>query len=159
MGGKKECLRGDRRLRPLIPPAGVVPRTKIAEILRFIDQVSQKYQMTICNIFHAGDGNLHPAILFDARDPAEVEKVHAAGREIVQRCVELGGTLTGEHGIGMEKNELMPMLFNDDDLDVMSRLRQAFNPQDLFNPRKIFPTPRSCREGVMSRQPAVESTA
>ena len=155
--GRKNAFAAIGRLAPsYYTQDGVVPRTKIAEVLRFIDQVSQKYQMKICNIFHAGDGNLHPAILFDSRDPAQLEKVHAAGREILTRCVELGGTLTGEHGIGMEKNELMPVLFTDDDLEVMAHVRNAFNPHGLFNPQKILPTPRSCREGVMSRQPVQE---
>lgn len=157
--GRKNAFAAIGRLAPsYYTQDGVVPRTKIAEVLRFIDGVAQKYQLTICNVFHAGDGNLHPAILFDVRDPAQVEKVRQAGREILRHCVELGGSLTGEHGIGMEKNELMPSLFTGDDLEIMRRLRSALNPHDLFNPQKIFPTPRSCREGVMSRQPAAETT-
>jgi glycolate dehydrogenase FAD-linked subunit len=156
--GRKNAFAAIGRLAPsYYTQDGVVPRSKIAEILRFIEQVAEKYQMKICNVFHAGDGNLHPAILFDLRDPVQVEKVHAAGSEILTRCVELGGTLTGEHGIGMEKNELMPILFTDDDLEVMASVRNAFNPHDLFNPQKILPTPRSCREGVMSRQPVHEA--
>ena len=152
--GRKNAFAAIGRLAPsYYTQDGVVPRTKIAEVLHFIEGIADKYQMKICNIFHAGDGNLHPAILFDLRDPRQVEQVHAAGREILTRCVELGGTLTGEHGIGMEKNELMPVLFNDDDLEVMARLRNAFNPQGLFNPQKIFPAPRGCREGVMSQHP------
>ncbi len=158
--GRKNAFAAIGRLAPsYYTQDGVVPRTKIAEVLRFIDQVSQRYQMKICNIFHAGDGNLHPAILFDSRDSAQVEKVHAAGREILTRCVELGGTLTGEHGIGMEKNELMPVLFTDADLEVMSRFRNAFNPGGLFNPQKLFPTPRGCREGVVSRDRIPGSTS
>ena len=157
--GRKNAFAAIGRLAPsYYTQDGVVPRTKIAEVLRFIDQVAQKYGMTICNVFHAGDGNLHPAILFDSRDPVQMEKVHDAGREILTRCVELGGTLTGEHGIGMEKNELMPVLFTDADLEVMSRFRNAFNPAGLFNPQKLFPTPRGCREGLTSRERIPGST-
>ncbi len=141
----------------------VVPRTKIAEVLRFIDGVSQKQQQRIANIFHAGDGNLHPAILFDLRDPAQVDRTHQAGWDICAQCIKLGGTITGEHGVGMEKNELMSLLFTDDDLAVMKRLHDAFNPDGMMNPEKVFPMTRGCREGVSSSvrpepvsQPVVE---
>jgi glycolate oxidase len=128
----------------------VVPRTKIPEILRFIEGVSQKYRQRIGNIFHAGDGNLHPAIMFDLRDPAQVERTLNAGYEICAQCIRLGGTITGEHGVGMEKQALMPLMFSEDDLAVMKRLHDAFNPDGLMNPQKVFPTQRGCREGVMS---------
>ncbi len=138
---------------------GVVPRTKIPEVLRFIDGVSKKYGLRIGNIFHAGDGNLHPAILFDIRDPDQVRRTHEAGAEILQRCVEMGGSITGEHGVGIEKNELMPMLFSEDDLEVMKRLHDALNPASVLNPQKLFPTPRSCREGTFTRDSAARTTA
>jgi glycolate oxidase len=128
----------------------VVPRTKIPEILRFIESVSKKYQQRIGNIFHAGDGNLHPAIMFDLRDPEQVKRTLHAGYDICKQCIKLGGTITGEHGVGMEKQALMPLLFTQDDLSVMKRLHDAFNPDGLMNPQKVFPTPRGCREGVMS---------
>ncbi|HVZ61123.1 MAG TPA: FAD-linked oxidase C-terminal domain-containing protein, partial [Terriglobales bacterium] len=104
---------------------------------------------------HAGDGNLHPCILFDPRDPAQVHRTHEAGREILEYCIQAGGTITGEHGIGMEKNELMASLFTADDLDIMQRLHDAFNPLSMLNPQKVFPTSRSCRETAQSRPPAL----
>ncbi len=151
--GRKEAFASLGRLAPAYyTQDGVVPRTKIASVLRFIDSVSRKYGLQIGNIFHAGDGNLHPCILFDMRDPGQVHRTHEAGREILQHCVDVGGTITGEHGVGMEKNELMPMLFSDDDLAVMQRVRDAFNPKSLLNPHKLFPMPRSCREtNVLAR--------
>jgi len=97
----------------------VVPRTKIAEVLRLIDGVSKKYGQRVANIFHAGDGNLHPAILFDLRDPEQLRRTHEMSREILTHCVSLGGTITGEHGVGVEKQEMMSLMFTDDDLDIM----------------------------------------
>ena len=125
---------------------GVVPRTKIPEALKFIAGVSEKYGLRIANIFHAGDGNMHPAILFDMRDKSQLEKTVAAGAEIIGYCVSVGGTITGEHGVGMEKDKLMPLLFSESDLEVMKLLREAFNRNSILNPQKIFPTTRSCRE-------------
>jgi glycolate oxidase len=145
--GRKNAFASLGRLSPAYyTQDGVVPRTKIPAVLQFIAGVSQKYGLRIGNIFHAGDGNLHPCILFDLRDPDQVRRTHEAGREILQHCVDVGGTITGEHGVGMEKNELMPLLFTDDDLAVMKRVHDAFNPRGLLNPHKLFPTPRSCRE-------------
>ena len=133
---------------------GVVPRTKIPETLKVIAKISDKYGLRIANIFHAGDGNMHPAILFDLRDPAQLEKTIQAGAEILAYCVSVGGTITGEHGVGMEKDKLMSLLFTSSDMDVMKSLREAFNPNSLFNPGKIFPTTRSCREtGVAAIPP------
>ncbi len=145
--GRKNAFASLGRLAPAYyTQDGVVPRTQIPAVLRFINGIAEKYGLRIGNIFHAGDGNLHPAILFDPRDPEQVRKTHEAAHEIIHRCVEAGGTITGEHGVGMEKNELMPLLFSDDDLEIMLRLRRAFNPEFILNPQKIFPTPRSCRE-------------
>jgi glycolate dehydrogenase FAD-linked subunit len=145
--GRKNAFAAIGRLAPsYYTQDGVVPRTKIPETLKFIAKVSEKYGMRIANIFHAGDGNMHPAILFDLRDPAQLEKTIAASAEILGHCVRVGGTITGEHGVGMEKDKLMPLLFSDTDMDVMKSLREAFNPNGLFNPQKIFPTTRSCRE-------------
>ena len=125
---------------------GVVPRTKIPAVLQFIDGVSKKYGLRIGNIFHAGDGNLHPLILFDARIPGQLHMVEDAGREILQYCIDAGGSITGEHGVGVEKRNLMAALFSNDDLDVMLSLRNAFNPKSVLNPGKIFPTTRMCME-------------
>jgi glycolate oxidase len=145
--GRKNAFASLGRLAPAYyTQDGVVPRTKIPAVLRFIDGVSKKYGLRIGNIFHAGDGNLHPCILFDIRDPEQVRKTHEAGREILQHCVDVGGTITGEHGVGMEKNELMPLLFTGDDLEIMKRVHDVFNPRSVLNPQKLFPMPRSCRE-------------
>ena len=125
---------------------GVIPRTRVPETLRHIADVAKKYSLTIGNIFHAGDGNLHPLILFDSRDAGETERTLAAGKEILAFCVSVGGSITGEHGVGMEKNEIMSLLFSEDDLEVMRRLHDAFKPGSMLNPEKIFPSTRSCRE-------------
>ena len=127
---------------------GVIPRTRIPETLRKIDEISRKYALTIGNIFHAGDGNLHPLILFDARDPDQTQRTLEAGREILEFCIGVGGSITGEHGVGMEKQDLMCTLFNDSELEVMKRLRDCFNPDSILNPQKILPSARTCREAV-----------
>jgi glycolate oxidase len=160
--GRKTAFASLGRLAPAYYSQDVVvPRTKIAEVLRFIDGVSKKYDLRIGNIFHAGDGNLHPAIMFDLRDPAQVERTLQAGFDICSQCIKMGGTITGEHGVGMEKQALMPLLFSEDDLDIMKRLHDAFNAEGLMNPQKVFPMTRGCREGVVSSvkpEPAVEVT-
>ena len=125
---------------------GVVPRTRIAATLHFIAQVSRKYGLTISNIFHAGDGNMHPIILFDARAPGELEKAQAAGEEILEYCIASGGTITGEHGVGMEKKELMSKLFSADSLEAMARFKFLFDPEGLFNPGKLLPNGGGCVE-------------
>jgi glycolate dehydrogenase FAD-linked subunit len=125
---------------------GVVPRTKVPEILRRIVDIGRRYQLRIGNVFHAGDGNIHPILLFDERDADQVRRVLAAGREILEACVELGGSVTGEHGIGVEKIAQMPLLFSPQDLLVMSQLRRVFDPDVRCNPGKIFPTPGACVE-------------
>jgi glycolate oxidase len=125
---------------------GVVPRSKVPDILRRITEIGQRYRLRIGNVFHAGDGNIHPIILFDERDADQVRRVLDAGREILEACVALGGSVTGEHGIGVEKIAQMPLLFTPEDLLVMSQLRRVFDPQQRCNPGKIFPTPGACVE-------------
>ncbi len=125
---------------------GVVPRTKLPATLARVEEISRDYDLRIANVFHAGDGNLHPLILFDRRDAGAVERVLRAGVEILQTCVDVGGTISGEHGIGLEKKEQMPLIFTADDLAAMARLKASFNPRDLFNPDKIFPSSVSCAE-------------
>jgi len=125
---------------------GVVPRTRIAETLRFIYKVSEKYDLQISNIFHAGDGNMHPIILFDDRDPDQLKRTKQAGAEILQYCVDVGGAITGEHGIGMEKNDMMPAIFAEESLDMMERLIKVFNPDRRLNPGKLLPTGKGCLE-------------
>jgi glycolate oxidase len=132
---------------------GVVPRTQLPGAMRFINQVAEKYKLTIGNIFHAGDGNLHPLILFDLRQPGEYEKVVQAGTEILDYCIQAGGSITGEHGVGIEKREIMPLLFSADDLAFMERVKAAFNPQGLLNPLKVLPTQKTCMEVALNTHP------
>jgi glycolate oxidase len=131
---------------------GVVPRTKIAPTLHFIGEVGKKYGLTISNIFHAGDGNMHPIILFNARQEGEIEKTKAAGEEILAYCISVGGSITGEHGVGMEKNEMMSRLFPSDTLDMMRKFMLLFDPDNRLNPGKVLPTGKGCLE---IRQPAL----
>jgi len=131
---------------------GVVPRSKVPAAMRVIQEASRKHNLTICNIFHAGDGNLHPLILFDARRPGEYERVVQAGSEILTYCIEAGGSITGEHGVGLEKRDLMPALFGPDDLAMMERIKNVFNPAGNLNPMKMLPSTKSCVEVRISAQ-------
>jgi glycolate oxidase len=133
---------------------GVVPRTKIAPTLRFIGEVAKKYNLTISNIFHAGDGNMHPIILFNPRKAGDLEAARSAGDDILTFCVESGGSITGEHGVGMEKNELMCKQFREESLDMIKRLKLLFDPDARLNPGKVLPTGRGCME---IRQPALKA--
>jgi glycolate dehydrogenase FAD-linked subunit len=125
---------------------GVVPRTRLPDILREINHISSRHNLRIGNVFHAGDGNIHPIVLYDERDPDEVHRAIEAGRDILKACVAMGGSLTGEHGIGAEKSAEMPLLFSPDDLIVMSELRRVFDPDERSNPNKVIPTPGACVE-------------
>ncbi|MEY3172461.1 MAG: hypothetical protein RLZZ436_374 [Planctomycetota bacterium] len=123
---------------------GVVPRTRLPEILDFIRRTEQKYNLRIVNVFHAGDGNLHPIILFDERHAEQIERVLLASEDILNRCIDLGGSVTGEHGIGVEKISFMPRLFSPEDLAVMADVRRVFNPDGLCSPGKLLPTAGGC---------------
>jgi glycolate oxidase len=125
---------------------GVVPRTKLPHVLREIQRIGAKYQVRIANVFHAGDGNIHPILLFDERDPEQVQRVLAASHDILEECIRVGGSVTGEHGIGVEKINFMPRLFSPEDLAMMLRLRAAFNPDGRCSPHKMFPTAGACIE-------------
>jgi glycolate oxidase len=152
--GRKHAFGAIGRISPsYYTQDGVIPRTRIPETLRRIGEIAQQYSLTIGNIFHAGDGNLHPLILFDARDPDQLKRTLAAGRAIIQHCLQVGGSITGEHGVGMEKSEILPLMFTASDLDVMQRLHDAFNPNCLLNPQKVFPMARSCRETDAAAHP------
>jgi glycolate oxidase len=145
--GRKNAFGAVGRLSPsYYVQDAVIPRTKLPETLRKINEIGQRYGFQIGNIFHAGDGNLHPIILFDQRDPEQFRRAIAASGEIMRHCIECGGALTGEHGIGMEKNELMPLMFSDADLELMRRMRDAFNPAGWLNPGKILPLGKGCGE-------------
>ncbi len=131
---------------------GVVPRSQLPEMMRRVAAIGKQFNLRIANVFHAGDGNLHPNILFDMRTPGEFDRVIEAGAATLRACVELGGSITGEHGVGLEKKAYIGLLFNEADLAAMTRVRQAFDPDGRFNPAKLFPTPISC--GEIRMQPA-----
>ncbi len=129
----------------------VVPRTKLVEVLRRVYEIASEYELIVMNVFHAGDGNLHPLLVFDSREAGIWERVHAAGTEILETCLAAGGVLTGEHGVGVEKRDLMDKQFSPDDLDAQARLRDAFDPDGAANPQKVLP--RGSRCGEMQRVP------
>jgi glycolate oxidase subunit GlcD len=124
----------------------VVPRAKLPEVLERVCAIGDAHGLRLSNVFHAGDGNLHPNISFDRRDPGELERVIKAGEEILRVCVEAGGVISGEHGIGLEKREYMPLVFSEADIAAQIRLRDAFDPEHACNPGKLFPTTRFCVE-------------
>ena len=144
------------RLSPnYVTQDGVVPRSKLPVIMRFIRTVSDKYELRIPNVFHAGDGNIHPLILYDEREPAQVKRALQAGHDILDKCIELGGSVTGEHGIGAEKIDFMAKQFSKDDLDAMQQLRRVFDPDKRCNPHKMFPGAKRCAEFAQKKQVAV----
>jgi len=115
-------------------------------VLRRIGQLAENYGLGVANVFHAGDGNLHPLILYDAHKPGDIERAEEFGNDILRLCVEMGGVLTGEHGVGVEKRDLMPVMFSRTDLDHQQRVKCAFDPELLLNPGKVFPTLHRCAE-------------
>jgi glycolate oxidase len=125
---------------------GTIPRNRLPEVLRRMSELSEKYGLGVANVFHAGDGNLHPLIMYDANKPGELEAAEEFGSDILRLCVEVGGVLTGEHGVGVEKRDLMPVMFSEADLQQQQRLKCAFDPNQLLNPGKVFPTLHRCAE-------------
>ena len=145
--GRKGALAACGRLRPHYHiQDGVVPRSKLTEVLRFTEEVAARNDLIIINIFHAGDGNLHPLLLFDVREPGVRERAIAASEEILQACVAAGGTISGEHGIGLEKRDYMAWVFSPEDIAAMLQIRAAFDPLDAMNPCKQLPTGASCAD-------------
>ncbi|HLU34368.1 MAG TPA: FAD-linked oxidase C-terminal domain-containing protein [Thermomicrobiales bacterium] len=124
----------------------VVPRSKLVTTLSRLDDISRDFKLPIANVFHAGDGNLHPLMLFDRREKGAIERVLEASHTIIETCVSLGGTLSGEHGIGSEKRDFMPLIYNEDDLRAMAGLKRAFDPDERFNPQKVLPKGTMCGE-------------
>ena len=122
----------------------VVPRTRLVEVMHKIYEIADRHGLTMLNVFHAGDGNLHPLVAFDAKEDGALEAVQAAAREMVEVSIEAGGSLSGEHGIGVEKRDLMPLVFNAIDLDAQARVKEAFDPNGLMNPEKVLPTGSRC---------------
>src|SRR5205807_2481642 len=134
----------------------VVPRTQLPRILAHVVEIGQRYDLPIANLFHAGDGNLHPMILFDAREAGVLDRVMAAGREILTQCVDAGGTITCEHGVGLEKQGFMPLIFSPADLEVMARVRTAIDPSGNLNPNKVLPAPHAAHGlGQRAAMPAL----
>jgi glycolate oxidase len=125
---------------------GTIPRAQLPLVLKRMKEMSERYQLRVANVFHAGDGNLHPLILYDANVPGELDRAEAFGSEILKLCVEVGGVLTGEHGVGVEKRDLMPVMFSEDDLNAQQRLKCAFDDKGLLNPGKVFPVLHRCAE-------------
>ena len=145
--GRKSAFAAVGRISPAyIVQDGVVPRTSLPKVLAAIDRLSQEYGIRVANVFHAGDGNLHPLVLFDDAEPGAGERAEAVSGAILDLCIEHGGSITGEHGVGVDKAKYMPRMFSADDLDTMQLVRCAFDPKGLSNPGKIFPTPRLCGE-------------
>jgi glycolate oxidase len=145
--GRKAAFPAAGRISPdyyCVDPT--IPRGKLPLVLKRMKEMSKKYGLRCANVFHAGDGNLHPLILYDANKPGELEKTEAVGAEIMQLCVEVGGVLTGEHGVGVEKRDLMPMMFSAIDLNAQQRIKCAFDAKGLLNPGKMFPTLHRCAE-------------
>ena len=147
--GRKSAFGAIARIKPdYYLHDAVVPRTRLVEVLHQVYAIAAEHDLIVVNVFHAGDGNLHPILVFDAREPGIWERVHAAGEAIVRACVAAGGVLSGEHGIGLEKRELMPLVFNADDLDAQARLRDAFDPDGRANPQKVLPRGSRCGEAM-----------
>ncbi|MGH8875399.1 MAG: FAD-linked oxidase C-terminal domain-containing protein, partial [Acidimicrobiia bacterium] len=122
----------------------VVPRTRLVETMAEVYRIGERYGLTMLNVFHAGDGNLHPLMAFDGEEPGMLERVKAAADELVEVCVKAGGVLSGEHGIGLEKRDLMHLVFTELDLDAQARVREAFDPAGIFNPQKVLPNGSRC---------------
>jgi glycolate dehydrogenase FAD-linked subunit len=145
--GRKSAFAAVGRISPdYIVQDGVIPRTALPEVLRRIDALAADNGVRVANVFHAGDGNLHPLVLFDDTVPGEAERAETTSGAIIDLCIEYGGSITGEHGVGADKAKYMPRMFGADDLDTMQLLRCAFDPAGLANPGKIYPTPRLCGE-------------
>jgi glycolate oxidase len=161
--GRKSAFSAVGRIsRDFIVQDGVVPRRRLGEALRRIDEMARAAGLRVANVFHAGDGNLHPLILYDGREPDGLDRAEALAGRILEMCVAMGGSLTGEHGIGVEKRDHMPAMFSADELDCMERLRAAFDPLGIANPGKMFPSGAAAlsraglhpleRAGVISRE-------
>jgi FAD/FMN-containing dehydrogenase len=123
----------------LLVQDATVPRTRLPEVLARITEIGERYDLKVANVFHAGDGNLHPNILFDRNDPDELDRVERASKEIMSLCVEVGGTITGEHGVGVDKRGYMRLVYGEVELEAMSAVKKVFDPDGLFNPGKVLP--------------------
>ena len=154
--GRKEAAGAVGRLTAayLLQDA-VVPRSRLPQIMREIVAIGERYQLRIANVFHAGDGNLHPMICYDDRVPAELERAKEANEELLRACIALGGTVTGEHGVGLDKAKNLPLQYADADLNFMYRIRRVFDPERLMNPGKLLPSHPACGEGFRPQRPVL----
>ena len=162
--GRKSAFSAVGRLSPdFIVQDGVVPRRRLGEALREIEGIGEKHDIRVANVFHAGDGNLHPLIMFDGREEGAFERAEECAGEILKMCTRMGGSITGEHGVGMEKRAFLPDMFSDDDIGTFERIRHAFDPDEIANPGKMFPDAEAPalglyglhpleKEGVISRE-------
>jgi len=145
--GRKAAFAAVGRISPnYIVQDGVIPRTALPGIMSEIERLGAESGIRVANVFHAGDGNLHPLVLYDRRIEGQEHAAEVLANRILELCIEAGGSITGEHGVGMEKNELMTLLFSDADFDLMRRIHDAFNPDSSLNPGKIFPLSKGCGE-------------
>jgi glycolate oxidase len=145
--GRKSAFGAIARIKPnYYLHDTVVPRARLVELLTEVYAIAARHELIVMNVFHAGDGNLHPLLVFDKREPGVMDRVHKAGEEIVTASVAAGGVLSGEHGIGLEKRDFMPLLFGPDDLDAQARLRHAFDPDGIANPGKVLPSGSRCAD-------------
>ena len=151
--GRKSAFGAIARIKPnYYLHDTVIPRTRLVEVLAQVYAITEKYGIHVMNVFHAGDGNLHPLLVYDAREPGMTDRVHAAGKEIVEASLAVGGVLSGEHGIGLEKRPFMHLQFTEDDLEHQLKLRRAFDPVGVANPGKVLPSGASCGD-VFSMAP------
>jgi len=150
--GRKGAIGALGRIKPnYYLHDGVVPRSRLPQILSAVGEIGEHYRLPVANVFHAGDGNLHPNLLFDLREKGVLEQVESAGEEMLRAVVEMGGALSGEHGIGLEKNAFMPWIYSDSDLDAMKRVKAALDPRGILNPGKVFPDPSRPRAHLAGR--------
>jgi glycolate oxidase len=154
--GRKEAAGAMGRLTPnwLLQDA-VVPRSRLPQIMREMQVIQQRYGLVLANVFHAGDGNLHPMICYDERKPGELERAQQVNEELLRACLALGGTVTGEHGVGLDKAKNLPHQFAESDLNFMARLRRVFDPDGIMNPDKLLPAHPACGEGFRPARPEI----
>ena len=158
--GRKKAFGAMGRIAPdLLVQDATVPRTTLPAILKGIFEIGKRYDLVVANVFHAGDGNLHPNILFDRRDDDELERVERASKEIMQICVDSGGTITGEHGVGLDKKHHMPLIYGRRELDAMWGIRRVFDPEGVLNPGKVLPDETDPARATWRDRPAREKLA
>jgi glycolate oxidase len=158
--GRKEAAGAVGRMSPSwILQDAVVPRSRLPEIMREVQAIGARHRLVIANVFHAGDGNLHPMILYNDVDPDELERAKLANDELLRACLAMGGSVTGEHGVGLDKASSMPLQFGEADLGFMARFRRVFDPDGIMNPGKLLPSHPACGEGFKPSAPRIPAGA